>query len=124
MELIMRLRILESPNADGQYLRRICEYAAQWNDSRTERSLYSWASGAFSVTRKPLLTPGWPTSWPIAVTSKVRASKGFKSDAMGDFGDGATGGLSAAGGYRGRDPIRTRKWKVACKTSTTWRKLW
>lgn len=39
MELIMTLRILDSSNTAGQYRRRICEYAAQWNDSSTDRSL-------------------------------------------------------------------------------------
>lgn len=74
MELIIRPRIFLSSNTAGQYLRRICEKAAQWNDSRTDRSLYSCASGAFKVVRKPLLTPGWPTSWPMAVTRRVNAS--------------------------------------------------
>ena len=39
MELIIRLRILVSSNTAGLYLRKICGSAAQWKDSKTERSL-------------------------------------------------------------------------------------
>lgn len=73
------------------------------------------------MTRKALLTPGCPTSCPIAVISRVRASKGRMRAAIGE------GGISAdllEAGYGGNLPSWTRKWKMACKTSTTWRKLW
>jgi hypothetical protein len=94
MELIMRFRIAVSAKAVGQCLRRICEYAAQWKDSRTERSLYNCASGELRTIRNPLFTPGCPTSWPIAVISSVSASRGRRSPAVSDFG--AAGGSVAA----------------------------
>ena len=43
------------------------------------------------MTRKALLTPGWPTSCPMAVINNVRASKGRMRTAMGEgvcTGDG------------------------------------
>ena len=75
-----------SSNAEFQYRRRICEYAAQWKASRTELSLYSCASGALRATRNALLTPGCPTSCPIAEMSSVKASNGLSNAAMGDTG--------------------------------------
>lgn len=86
IELIIRPRMAVSANVDFQYRRRICEYAAQWNDSRTDLSLYNCARGAFKATRNALFTPGCPTSWPMAETRSVRASNGCNRCPIGDLG--------------------------------------
>lgn len=114
MVLTRSFRKLVSRKAAGQQRRRIWEKAAQWKDSNTELSLYSWANGELSLTKKALLTPGWPTSWPMAAIMRVRASIGVRREAIGDFDDGD----AAAEPYGGIVPRQRSILKMNCSTST------